>query len=53
MYGKRNLMLALALAAVPLFILYLLILIWIYSLVQCHLVTFVAIPPYLGCSEFS
>ena len=53
MYRKRILLLALALASIPLFILYLLILMLIYGFVQCHLVTFVAIPPYLGCSEFS
>ena len=53
MYGKRILLLALALAAVPLFILYLIMLIWIYALVQCHLLTFVHIPPFLGCSEFA
>lgn len=53
MYHKRILILALALAAIPLFILYLLALIAIHRLVQCHLITSVAIPPYLGCSTFS
>lgn len=52
-YSNRNLMLALALAAIPLFILYILTLIVIHRLVQCHLITSVAIPPYLGCSTFS
>ena len=52
MNSKRILLLALALAAIPLFILYLLILIWIYALVQCYL-NFVHIPPFLGCSTFS
>ena len=53
MYRKRILILALALAAAPLFILYILTLIVIHRLLQCHLITFVAIPPYLGCSTFS